>query len=95
MRHERTIVWQRWPKCKPPQPAPGEGVIRLLVSVECESGLEVAITAWDGKRFFLPTTEEHVVAWAMLPEPLAPLPADYWHPEQVYARRFMGEEDEE
>lgn len=70
-------------------------VLKLLVSVEGEYGLEVAIVAWDGKRFFLPTTEEHVVAWAKLPEPLAPLPPDYWHPDQVAARRYMGEEDDD
>lgn len=94
MRNVRQIMWRRWPKCEPPKPAPGD-VVRLLVSVDGEYGQEVEITAWDGKRFFLPSLESRVVAWAILPEPLAPLPADYWHPEQVAARRYMGEEDEE
>ena len=93
-RHERTIVWQRWPKAKPPKTSPGD-VGKLLVSVNGESGLEVEIAGWDGRRFLLPTTSDRVVAWATLPEPLAPLPPDYWHPDQVAARRYMGEEDDD
>ncbi len=68
--------------------------MKLLVSVSSEPGCDVEISHWDGKRFLKPDLSQ-VVAWARLPEPLAPLPPDYWHPDQIAARRYMGEEDEE
>lgn len=93
MEHERLIVWRRWPKFSPPNPDSGE-IVKLLVSVRSEEGCDVEIARWDGKRFLKPSSST-VIAWAKLPEPLEPLPDDYWHPDQVAARRFMGEEDEE
>ena len=37
---------------------------------------------------------DDVIAWMPWPKPCEPLPHDYWHPDQIAARRYMGEEDE-
>ena len=36
---------------------------------------------------------DDVIAWMPWPKPCEPLPDDYWHPDQIAVRRYMGEED--
>lgn len=93
MRTEQIIVWRRWPRFEPPKPDSGE-IVKLLVSVRSEEGCDVEIARWDGKRFLKPSPCV-VVAWSRLPKPLEPLPDDYWHPDQITARRYMGEKEDE
>lgn len=39
-------------------------------------------------------TYDNVIAWMPCPKPCEPLPDDYWHPDQIYARQYMGQKEE-
>lgn len=102
--HEFRAQWSRWPDKKPPRRGlyliTRIGLRINLAACRITNGAIVKCAYYNENTNTFedehsPRIYDDVIAWMPMPEPCNPLPADYWHPDQIAARRYMGEGDEE
>lgn len=99
MGYEFRAKWSRFPDHKPPRGGcyliSRIGTLINFSSSRITKGVMVKYAYYDEKSHeFKDERSSDVIAWMPMPKPCEPLPDDYWHPDQIAARRYMGEEDE-
>lgn len=108
MVYEFRAKWSRFPKHKPPCRGlylitrQSEGIRIKIPSIKVA---ELFTKPFVDRAYYIEENSTwmdtrsgrkygDVIAWMPWPKPCEPLPDDYWHPDQIAARRYMGEEDE-
>lgn len=106
MEYEFRAKWSRFPDRKPPCRGlyliTRHGVEKTVPNVKVNQKFAQPYT---DRAYYIEETSQwldtrsgrkydDVIAWMPWPKPCEPLPDDYWHPDQIYARQYMGQKEE-